>query len=130
LFEECDILPIRLKIKIMEIPKKSKEVVLSFLEALNQEDFKKAKECLNNDFIFRGPMGERNGAGEYIEDMKKMKFKYQIDKAFSEDEDVCIIYEIDMSGKAKIPTSGLYHLGNGRISSLKVFFDPRPILKK
>jgi hypothetical protein len=68
-------LPIHLKIKIMKITKRSKEVVLSFLEALNQEDFKKAKECLNNDFIFRGPMGERNGAGEYIEDMKKMKFK-------------------------------------------------------
>ena len=113
----------------MEITNKSKELVLSFLEALNEEDFEKAKECLNNDFIFRGPMGERNGAGEYIEDMKKMKFKYKIEKAFSLGEDVCIIYEIDMSGKAKIPTSGLYHLDNGKISSLKVFFDPRPILK-
>ncbi len=113
----------------METEKKSKEIVLSFLEALNKEDFKKAKECLNKDFTFRGPMGERNGAAEYVEDMKKMKFKYEIDKAFADDEDVCIIYEIDMSGKAKIPTSGLYHLNNGKISSLNVFFDPRPLLK-
>lgn len=114
----------------MGTEKKSKEMVLSFLQALNEEDFKKARECLNEDFIFRGPMGERNGAAEYMEDMHKMKFKYQINKAFAEGEDVCTIYEIDMSGKAKIPTAGFYHLSNGKISSLKVFFDPRPVLQK
>ena len=114
----------------METSNKSKEMVLSFLEALNHEDFKKAEECLNKDFTFKGPMGERNGAREYMEDMKKMKFKYKIDKAFAAEEDVCVLYEIDMSGKATIPTCGIYHLDNGKLSSLKVFFDPRPILKK
>jgi uncharacterized protein YihD (DUF1040 family) len=114
----------------METGKKSKAIVLSFLEALNKEDFKKAKECLNENFTFRGPMGERNGEAEYMEVMKKMKLKYEIDKAFADDEDVCIFYEINMSGKAKIPTSGLYHLDKGKISSLKVLFDPSPVLKK
>ena len=114
----------------METSKRSKDAVLSFLRALNKEDFNEAKDYLNKDFKFQGPMGERNGADIYIEDMEKMKFKYIIDKAFAEEEDVCVIYEIDMSGKAKIATCGLYHLDHGRISSLKVLFDPRPLLGK
>jgi limonene-1,2-epoxide hydrolase len=114
----------------MEISNKSKATVLSFLEALNKEDFKEAKECLHKDFTFRGPLGERNGADEYMEDMKKMKFKYEVEKTIADANDVCAIYNIDMSGKATIPTCGLYHVNGGKISSLKVFFDPRPVLKQ
>lgn len=114
----------------MAIAKKSEATVLSFLEALNKEDFGEAKECLHKDFTFKGPLGERNGAEEYVEDMKKMKFKYKIEKTIADADDVCVIYEIDMSGKATIPTCGLYHVNSGKINSLKVFFDPRPVLKK
>jgi limonene-1,2-epoxide hydrolase len=114
----------------MEISKRSTSIVLSFLEALNKEDFKEAKECLHKDFTFRGPLGERNGADEYMEDMKKMKFKYEVEKTIADADEVCIIYNIDMSGKATIPACGLYHVNGGKIGSLKVFFDPRPVLKQ
>jgi hypothetical protein len=76
---------------------------------------------------FRGVLGSRDGAEAYFKDMKNMKFKYDIKKTFVDGNDVCLFYDIDMSGKA-ILTCGWYHVENGKISSLRVVFDPRPVL--
>ncbi|PWS33154.1 nuclear transport factor 2 family protein [Pedobacter paludis] len=105
----------------------AKVVVLDFINALNAEDFDLARQQLHDDMNFKGVMGERNGADVYIEDMKKMKLKYDVKKVFTDNEEVCLFYDIDMSGK-KIFSSGWYILENEKIKSFKVIFDPRPIL--
>jgi limonene-1,2-epoxide hydrolase len=111
----------------MESPK---DVVLSFINALNEENFETAKSYLNPTFNFNGPMGTRENADIYIEDMKKMKFKYEVEKTFENDDDeVCLIYNINMGRGEPIKTCGIYHLENSKLSSLKALFDPRPILK-
>ncbi len=108
----------------------AKEVVLTFIEALNKEDFEKASTCLNEDMVFDGVMGKRNSAESYISDMKKMKFKYDIQKVFENENDVCVLYNIDMSGQATIFTCGWYQVASGKIKKLTVVFDPRPLLEK
>lgn len=108
----------------------AKETVLTFLNALNHEDFETARKCLNGDMTFDGVMGHREGAESYISDMKKMKFKYEILKSFEEGRDVCVLYNIDMGKKAAIYTCGWYQVVNGKIRQLKVVFDPRPLLEK
>jgi hypothetical protein len=105
---------------------KAKEVVLRFINALNEEDFEVAKSCLCKDMVFEGVLGRREGAESYINDMKKMKFKYAVRKVFEDGEDVCLWYDIDMSGKI-ISTSGWYHLEDNKIKWFKVLFDPRPL---
>lgn len=108
----------------MEHPK---TVVTHFLNALNDENFEKAGSYLEKDFKFHGVMGSRNTAETYIADMRKMKFKYKIEKIFEEGNDVCVIYKIDM-GKATIETCGIYEIHQDKLKSLKVIFDPRPVL--
>ena len=103
--------------------------MLSFIEALNKEDIETAKKYVNDDMTFDGVMGSRNGSKAYFDDMEKMKLKYQIKKSFSDHNDAVLLYEMDMSGKT-IFCCGWYHLKRGKISSLKVIFDPRPILEK
>jgi hypothetical protein len=61
--------------------------------------------------------------------MEKMKLKYEIDKVFVDENDVCVIYKVAIAGK-KLLTSGLYHMENGKLSTLRVLFDPRPIFEK
>lgn len=107
----------------------AKDIVIKFLSALNDEDFETAGECLAEDMTFDGVMGKRNSAESYIADMKKMKFKYDIQKTFEDKNDVCVLYNIDMSGEATIFTCGWYQLSYGKIKKLKVIFDPRPLLK-
>ena len=107
----------------------AKEVVLTFIEALNKEDFDKAAECLSEDMFFDGVMGKRNGSESYMNDMRKMKFKYEIERTFDNEDDVCVLYNIDMSGKATLFTCGWYQVADGKIKKIKVVFDPRPLLE-
>jgi len=104
-----------------------KETVLSFIKALNSEDFESARNFVDDDFKFIGVLGTRDGAEPYFNDMKKMKLKYEIKKIFVDNEDVCLFYDIDMSGK-KLFSSGWYHIEHGKITWFKVIFDPRPVL--
>ena len=107
---------------------KSKDIVLTFIQALNREDFATAKKYLDDDMSFEGVLGSRKGAGVYIEDMKKMKFKYEVQKALADENDVALLYSIDMGGTT-ILTAGWYGVSNGKIMTIKVIFDPRPVLK-
>jgi limonene-1,2-epoxide hydrolase len=107
----------------------SEKVVMAFINALNNEDFATAREQLADGMKFDGVMGSRDSAEAYISDMTRMKFKYNIKKLFADEDDVCLFYDIDMGG-ATIFTCGWYHIEDGKIVSLKVVFDPRPLFEQ
>jgi hypothetical protein len=107
----------------------ARETVLHFIDALNQEDFSQAKALSHADLSFVGVLGSRDGADAYFNDMQKMKLKYNVQKVFVEGDDVCVLYSIGMSGK-EIPTAGFYHVDNGKVKTIQVIFDPRPVLEK
>lgn len=106
----------------------SKDVVVSFIASLNDEDFETAESFVNKDMQFNGVLGSREGAAAYFTDMKKMKLKYDLIKIFQDENDVCVLYNIDMSGK-NIFSCGWYHLEDNKIKVIKVIFDPRPVLE-
>ncbi len=106
----------------------TRDLVLDFIHALNTENFPAAKKRLNANFTFNGPMGKREGADNYMNDMEMMKLKYIVHKTFEEGNDVCLIFDIEMGGKT-VSASGLYHLEKGELTSLNVYFDPRPLLQ-
>jgi len=54
----------------------AKEIVMSLIKALNEEDFKTARKYVSDDFSFAGVLGSRDGGDVYFDDMKKMKLKY------------------------------------------------------
>lgn len=105
----------------------AKDTVLHFLKALNGEDFEQAGTYLSESVHFDGVMGQRDGAAAYMADMTKMKFKYEVLKAFEDENDVCVLYNIDMGGGQPIYTAGWYHLAYGKIKNIKVVFDPTPL---
>lgn len=106
----------------------SKEVVLAFLAALNRSDFQAARKCVADDLKFVGVLGSREGADVYFRDMERMRLKYDAQKAFVEGNDVCLFYDITMSG-VTVFCAGWYQLANGKIRSIRVVFDPRPVLE-
>jgi hypothetical protein len=103
------------------------QTVLTFLDALNKEDFQEARKHCTEEMNFVGVMGSRDGREAYFRDMEKMKLKYDIRKIFSDGNDVCVLYEINMSGHL-IFSCGWYQLIDGKINSIRVVFDPRPLL--
>jgi limonene-1,2-epoxide hydrolase len=107
----------------------AEKTVLSFIDAMNAEDFKTARNYVTDDMKFIGVLGTRDSADAYFKDMERMKLKYDIQKIFSDENDVCLFYDITMSG-LKIFSCGWYKTENNKIKSFKVIFDPRPLLEQ
>jgi hypothetical protein len=105
------------------------QVVLSFIKALNAEDFVSAKNYVKENLSFEGVMGSRHGAAAYFKDMEHMKFKYEVRKIFVNGDDVAVFYDINMGAGKNIFSAGWYHLEEGKIVNFKVIFDPRPLLE-
>lgn len=108
--------------------KNSKEIVLAFVDALNHSDFETARKFVTDDFKFVGVLGSREGGDVYFRDMKHMGLKYDVKKAVAECDDVCLFYDITMSG-VTVFCAGWYQLWNGKIRSFRVVFDPRAVLE-
>jgi hypothetical protein len=106
-----------------------KELVLSFIKLINEERFEEARKLAQDNMTFKGVLGSRNGADAYFNDMKNMKLKYKVIKAFEDGNDVCVFYDLDMSGLT-IFGCGWYQVEEGKVTTLKVIFDPRPVLEQ
>lgn len=106
---------------------RANEIVLGFIRALNEEDFKKAQNYVTDDMKFDGVLGKRDGADAYFKDMQKMRLKYDILQSYADENGAAVFYHITMDGK-KIFTAGWYQLENGKIKNIRVVFDPRTLL--
>ena len=105
------------------------ELIQQFLNALNDEDFTLAKNFAAGNMQFVGVLGTRDGAEAYFNDMVKMRFKYDVKKIFTGGDDVCVWYNIVMQGGINVLSCGWYAIKDGKIQSIKVLFDPRPVLE-
>ncbi|WP_353720691.1 nuclear transport factor 2 family protein [Dyadobacter sp. 676] len=101
--------------------------VSSFLKALNDQDYEAAGEFMDENMRFEGVLGSVDGKEEYLSQMAKMKFRYDVKKLLYDEDSVSVLYEIDMGGKAVL-TSGWYEVQEGKITHIRVIFDPRPVL--
>ena len=76
---------------------------------------------------FDGSLASRQGADAIFVDLERMRLEYDIKKVFADGNDVCVFYDVALSG-VRLFTCGWYHVEDGKIRSLKVVFDPRPVL--
>lgn len=111
----------------MAAKENARETVLAFVKSLNEEDFDRARRYVSDDLSFEGVLGSRQGAEAYFQDMTRMRLKYDVKKVFSDSADVCIFSDVTMSGTTILVVSW-YHTDQGKIRSLRVVFDPRPLL--
>lgn len=110
---------------------KSKEIVLEFLEALNRKDFKSARNYVSSMVTYMGPLNSFNGAEPYFKYVEHLNLpKLDIKKVFTQGSyDVCVFWEVN-NGTAPISISAWYQVREGKISSMKLIFDPRPFLQQ
>lgn len=106
----------------------ARDTVLALVEALNNEDFKTARGYAADEMSFLGVLGSREGADAYFHDMERMRLKYDIKKVFENGDDVCLLYDLYLSG-VTIFGCGWYQVKEGKVTSLRVVFDPRPVLE-
>ena len=109
----------------MENKNNPKEVVLSYIRALDGSQYDKAMEYLEDKVRIRGPAGETFGKPtDFIEMLMKYRGRYDIKKVFAEGDDVCVLYDLVTTGSAVYMCSW-YQVKNGKIASIRTVFDPK-----
>ncbi len=104
----------------------AKEVVLSYIKALDSQDYDAAERFLNDNIRVMGPAGEAfRKPREFIEMLRQYRGKYDLKKVFVDGEDVCLLYNLATPG-ATVFMSSWYQVKNGKIAFIQTVFDPRP----
>ena len=108
----------------METKNNATEVVLSYIKALNSEDYNAAAEYLNDEVRIIGPAGESfSKPEEFIDMLRQYRGKYEMKKYFSDGDDVCLLYDLVTQVK-KVYMSSWYHTSRGKIDFIMTIFDP------
>ena len=100
----------------------AKTVASKCLEAWSSGDFDTARGLFDDDVTFVGPMGQTEGVDAYIEGVRGLK------QIVSGTEQQLVFYDLVTTTPAgSIPCAGWYRVRDGKITSVRAFFDARPL---
>ena len=109
----------------MQAENQSSKVVMSYIEALDRQEYDDALNLLHERIRVRGPDGETFGKPlDFIEMLRKYRGKYDVKKIFADGDDVCVLYDLATTGPT-VFMSSWYQVKNGKIVSIHTVFDPR-----
>ena len=101
-----------------------KEVVMSYIQALDGQRYEEAMGLLHDNVRIRGPAGETYGRPtSFVEMLRKYRGKYDVKKVFSDGADVCVLYDLIVAG-SPVYMSSWYQVRDGKIASVHTVFDP------
>jgi limonene-1,2-epoxide hydrolase len=106
------------------------EVVESYQAALGKGDFASARNLMQDNMIFEGPIDTFNKADDYLAANKRLASIVQhidLKKVFADGDDICVLYEMvtnTPAGTAFI--AEWYQVKGGKIAFIRAVFDARP----
>lgn len=112
--------------KIESSVKSARDIVMEYIQATERQDFQSARGYLSDNVSYVSPVNSFDRAEPYLKYNLHLYqtgqlVKFDIKKEFADSNDVCIIHEINSQ-----LVSVWYHVDDdGKISSIKVIFDPR-----
>jgi hypothetical protein len=115
-----------------EPAKSAKEIVMTYLQALiEHRDFKTARSYLKDDVSYVSPLNSFDRVEPYLKYNESLHLpKPDIKKVFIDGDDVCLLYEMTLTTPpVTFPVSFWAHVDGGKISSIKLVFDPRPFIQ-
>ena len=127
-----------------ESAKSAKEIVMEFLQAITGEhrDFKTARSYVKDNVSYVSPLNSFDRAEPYLKYFEHVVLPpLDIKKVFVDSNDVCILHELTLKPHPMIqkivPPTGTsfvctrFHVDDdGKISSIRVVFDPRPFVQQ
>jgi ketosteroid isomerase-like protein len=106
------------------------EIATKCLEAWSSGDFATARTLLRDDVTFVGPLGSGGGVESYMNrlvDLSRHVTSAEPIKVLVDGDDACIIYDLVTDSAGSVPTSDWYHVQDGKISSVRAYFDSRAL---
>jgi SnoaL-like domain len=115
-----------------ESAKSPKEIVMKYLQALiEHRDFKTARSYLKDNVSYVSPLNSFDRVEPYLKYNESLHLpKPDIKKVFTDGDDVCLLYEMTLTTPpVTFPVSFWAHVDGGKISSIRLVFDPRPFVR-
>ena len=102
----------------------------SFFKSWTSGNFDAARPLLHDDVSFAGPLDTFDNADAYVAALMGLApivKAAEEQKVFVDGNDVCVIYDLVTDSPAgSAPTAEWYHVRDGKISAVRVFFDATP----
>ena len=104
----------------------------TYFDAWRQRDFERLRTVLDDGVEFTGVLGTAHGVDECIAGLQGMANGLMDDLVLHarvvEGSDAMTWFDLVAKGGAVVPTVNWSHVENGRVTDIKVTFDPRPLL--
>jgi limonene-1,2-epoxide hydrolase len=114
--------------------KSAKEIVMEYLQALvERRDFQSARSYISDNISYVSPLNSFDRAEPYLKYNEHLNLpKFDIKKVFVDGQDVCLLYELNVgTPPVTLLVCGWFHVNDdGKISSLRLAFDPRPFVQQ
>jgi ketosteroid isomerase-like protein len=109
----------------------ARDLARTYFEAWKAKDFATLRGILADDVTFRGPLGSADGADECVrglQGMSQMMTGVDVKTIVADGEDVITWFELHTKAAPPTPTANWSHVRDGKITRIRVAFDPREIL--
>jgi limonene-1,2-epoxide hydrolase len=107
-------------------------VARTYFDSWRSRDFERIRTVLADDVSFRGVLGSADGADECLAGLRGMAENIMTDvdiKVMAVDgSDVLTWFDLRTRTTDPIPTVNWSRVENGRITRIRVTFDPRPLI--
>jgi SnoaL-like domain len=114
------------------MPDQVAEVATAYFDMWQRHDFGALRAILADDATFDGPLGHAGNADECVAGLKRMSqivTGVVIHKTFVDGNDVLTWFDLHTAGTGPLPAVNWRHVENGKITSIRVVFDPRPLTR-
>ena len=117
--------------QIQQLHRDPASIVRKFLDALGAKDFEVLRGLIDEDLSFKGPMDAHEDAASFLRAMRNlgpMIERVNVIKVFVDGGDVCAIFDFvtNQPSIGATPSAEWYRVEEGKIKSMKLFFDARP----
>lgn len=102
-----------------------------YFEAWRAKDLEAYRALLADDATFAGPLGTAEGADECVEGMRglaRVTTDVVVRKMLGDATDVITWFDLHTASAPPCPVANWTHVEAGRITRIRVTFDPRPLL--
>ena len=107
------------------------DIAATYFDAWKAKDFDRLRSVLADDATFRGPLGSADDGDACLQGLKGMSeivTDIVVHKRFVDGPDVLTWFDLHTTVAPPAATANWSHVEDGKITRIRVVFDPRPIL--
>jgi ketosteroid isomerase-like protein len=108
------------------------ELAETYFAAWQDQDAEALRAVLADDVTFTGPMATLDNADDAVQGLMGLAAattKLEVRKRLADGDDVITWFELTTDDAGPLPTANWSHVEDGRITAIRVAFDPRPLLE-